>query len=66
MTGTSDKAARPRSHRRVFILLGVLLLLVAYVGFDLWAGYRVHVEVARFEAAHGSLKAPTYEWVRRL
>lgn len=57
MTGPTARAVGPRRRRRVFILLGLLLLLMAYVGVDVWAGHRVDVEVARLEAVYGSLEA---------
>ncbi len=58
MTETSATSMRPRRNRRVFILLGLLLLLVAYVGCDAWAGHRVNTEVARLEQRYGTLR----EW----
>jgi hypothetical protein len=58
MTETAAPPVRPRRNRRVFVLLGVLVLLVAYVGFDFWTSRRVDAEVARFEERYGPLK----EW----
>lgn len=58
MTDTTATPIRSRSGRRVFVLFGLLLLLVAYVGCDAWAGHRVDSEVARFEQVYGSLNEP--------
>ena len=55
MTEITGAPVRPRRNRRVFVLLGILVLLVAYVGCDAWAGHRVDAEVARFEKLYGTL-----------
>jgi hypothetical protein len=39
----------------VFALLGVLVLLFAFVGLDLWSGRRLDAELARLEQRYGSL-----------
>jgi hypothetical protein len=44
---------------RLFVVLGTLLLLVAYTGLDLWAGHRVNLAVARLEKQYGSLNEDT-------
>lgn len=51
----------PRRRRwRLYVLLASLVLLVVYVGLDLWAGHRVTVATARLEQQIGPLS------VRRL
>ena len=47
------RVARPR-RIRLFVLLGILVLLVAYTGCDLWAGRRLDAAIARLE--------PKYAW----
>ncbi len=58
MTGTVIPPGRRRRRWRVFVLLGILLLLIAYVGVDLWSGHRVDVEIAALEKQYGSLDDP--------
>src|SRR3954466_14088888 len=43
------------SRVRVFALLGVLVLLFAFVGLDLWSGRQLDAELARLEQRYGSL-----------
>lgn len=56
----SDDAYRPERWRpsprvRLFVLLGVLVLLIAFVGLDLWSGRRLDAELVRLENRYGSL-----------
>jgi hypothetical protein len=57
MTDVTSQPARGWRGRRVrlFLVLAALLVLVAYVGVDLWAGHRVNVVVARLEKQYGRL-----------
>jgi hypothetical protein len=43
----------------IVIIVGILLLLVARTGLDLWAGHRVNVEISRVEQQYGSLDERT-------
>jgi hypothetical protein len=45
----------PSSRVRVFALLGVIVLLFAFVGLDLWSVRRLDAELARLEQRYGSL-----------
>ena len=57
MTEPTVTPARPRSGRwrrlRLILLLGLLVLLVAYTGADLWTARRLAAEIARLEARYG-------------
>ncbi len=61
MTDVTSQPARGRRLRLflVLVVLGALLLLVAYAGVDLWAGHRVNVAVARLEKQYGRLSEDT-------
>jgi hypothetical protein len=61
MTDVMPQPARGRRLRLflVLVVLGALLLLVAYAGVDLWAGHRVQVAVARLEKQYGRLSEDT-------
>ena len=48
-----------RRRLRLFLLLGVLVLLVAGVGFDGWTRWQLEPELARVESRYGSLHGPT-------
>ncbi len=55
---TAPLARSPRRRRiRLSFLLGALLLLVGYAGFDLWAGHSVNVAIARLEKQYGRIDA---------
>src|SRR4051812_50062763 len=43
------------SRARVFALLGILVLLFAFIGLDLGSGRRLDAELARLEQRYGSL-----------
>ena len=61
MTEPTAKPTRASRWRRVrlFALLGVLVLLVAYTATDLYAGHALDAELARLELQHGNLRART-------
>ena len=48
-----------RRRLRLFVLLGILLALVAGIGFDGWTRRQFERELARMEARYGSLRGPT-------
>jgi hypothetical protein len=41
------------------LVVAMVLLLVAYGGLDLWAGYRLRAQIARLEARYGALNEDT-------
>jgi hypothetical protein len=61
MTEATVKPVRTSRWRRLrlFVLLGILLLLVAYTGTDLWAGRQLDAELARLEPRYGNLRLRT-------
>jgi hypothetical protein len=48
-----------RRRLRLFLLLGVLVVLVAGIGFDVWTRWQLEPELARVESRYGSLHGPT-------
>jgi hypothetical protein len=52
---TEPLAGTRRRRWRLFVLAGILIVLVAYLGLDVWAGYRVNVAAARFDVRYGGL-----------
>jgi hypothetical protein len=58
MTATDGRSSRWWQSRRLrlFLLVGILAVLVARTGLDLWAGHRVDTEIARLESQYGSLE----------
>jgi hypothetical protein len=61
MTTMTSQSVRGRRVRLflVVVIAGALLLLVAYVGADLWTGHQVQVAVARLEKQYGRLSEDT-------
>ena len=52
-TNASRGTRRPWWWR--FVLVSPLIVLVAYLGADMWTGHRVNVAAARFDARYGGL-----------